>query len=185
MYPSFIATLTLCVFPLALPVPTCLLTCSHRPTCQRQTPKSPGLTIPAVAMVTAYVLYAPCLTLVCVASYLIPSSCAHPYTVIPEAMWVMAFAVMSLRLIMDPLLCVLVLRETSKRHHRPAGDTVTPLQLGLLPCHVFRVKDWACWACWLSLLFVVSYSITYFLWHTAVLQTADDLECAISRIVLL
>lgn len=123
VYPSFIITLTLCVLPLILPVLICLLMCStsHRPVGSQR--RRPGPVIPAVAMVTAYILYAPCLTLVCVASYLIPSLCSHPYSLVPEAMWEMAFAMMSLRLAMDPLLCVLVIRKAAGGHQESVGDT--------------------------------------------------------------
>lgn len=124
LYVSFGVSVALCSVPLVMAIVTCVLTFTDHPIIPQAS--SPGqrrqaaTQVTAVSMVTLVVVYLPYLAVMCLVHY--PSHAhrdGHPFYRLPEPAWLHTSGLVGLRVMADPLLCVLVCSKV--KGQRPAS----------------------------------------------------------------
>lgn len=109
-----------CIISVTVTLAVCVLTCKAQvfPASTPQTHRRAGRMILSVSMVATFAFYFPSLIFMCMALF---KACLYAY--ISESVWIMFFSITSLRLIADPLLCVLICREvTTRQPLQPEAD---------------------------------------------------------------
>lgn len=130
LYVSFCIYVALCSVPMVMSVITCVLALKRHPvtTHQASSPvqrrrRQAAMMVTAISMATLVVVYLPYLTLMCLAhSPWYGPLGGHPFHRVPEMAWLYTMGLVGLRVMADPLLCILVCEKVkSCRPNRNEG----------------------------------------------------------------
>ena len=136
-YFSFSVYVVLCLVPLVMAIVTCVLALTDCPINSQASSPGQGrraaILVTTASIVTFVFVYMPVLVFTCLALY--PSHLAddHPFHPVPELAWLLTTSAMCLRVMTDPLLCVLVCSQIRRQSAATTErDTLVGLQADLV-----------------------------------------------------